>query len=146
MNVYHVFVEVFEDSSVYFAAKKNWPENASKSLSWAKSVKEEFPHSERPLVEKYLEFKGVSKRINLASELSKKEAGLLKNNLIRKYFNSKCLNVQMKTFVELSTMNKQEITKLLEGDVLRAEQLIEIFDYIASEYELLAFESMSSIL
>ncbi|MGF1862375.1 hypothetical protein [Photobacterium profundum] len=120
-----VFLEKFEDDSVYYAAKKKWPETAKKSLAWAKLQKRA-----RPLVDKYIQFDGVGQRTLLVSGLSKKEAQLLKCNLIR---NSAArgeynLNVKEEIDIELIPERFALIQRYCECGYNRALEMTAIFN------------------
>ncbi|WP_099609896.1 hypothetical protein [Vibrio coralliilyticus] len=122
-----VFLEKFEDGSVYFAAKKQWPENAAKSLSWAKLQKRQ-----RPLVAKYLKFDGQSSRQQLATKLSKKEAELMKSSLIRNsvLMGDNNLNIIKETDVDLSDGRVSAIQRYCKCGYNRAVELVELFNAI----------------
>lgn len=123
-----VFLEKFADGSVYYAAKKQWPESASKSLAWAKSQKRQ-----RPLVEKYLQFEGQSEvRRQLVSGLSKKEAELIKSNLIKrsKERGENNLNLIKESNVDLLSGYVAGVQRYCKCGYNRAVELVEIFNSI----------------
>lgn len=115
-----VFLEKFEDGSVYYAAKIQWPENAKNSLAWAESQ-----NHQRPLVERYLQFNGYSTRLQLVSGLSKLEANLIKNCILQK---KKNLNILKETSIELSSHHVLNIQNYCECSYNRAKELVEIFN------------------
>ncbi|WGY45047.1 hypothetical protein [Vibrio sp. ABG19] len=122
-----VFLEKFEDGSVYYAAKTQWPENAKKSLAWAKAQKRQ-----RPLVEKYLKFNGHATRQIVASNLSQQEAELIKSNLIRRSVQSgeDNLNILKETNIVLSVESSFEIQNYCHCGQDRADTLVSIFKSI----------------
>mgnify|MGYP001332577311 CR=1 FL=1 len=124
-----VFLASFTDNSMYFAARMNWPENAKKSLQWTKKQSEE--HSEiHPLVKVSLKFEGVAKHKQLVSDLTKKEANLLKSNLIRYHqANGKnVLNLKVETEVALEDRKKPSIMRYCKCGYNRSVFLIELFN------------------
>ncbi|KGK15337.1 hypothetical protein [Vibrio navarrensis] len=125
---YSVFLEKFADGSVYYAAKKKWPESATESLAWAKSQKRQ-----RPLVEKYLQFEGQAEiRQQLVSGLAKVEAEIIKSNLIErsKEQGKNTLNIIKKSNVVLESGNVAAVQRSCKCGYNRAVELVEIFNSI----------------
>ena len=120
-----VYLEKFKDGTLYFAAKMRWPESPGKSLAWA--------HSQingRPLVDKYIEFQGITDRFQLIKGLSCREAKLIKSNLIRHSIlcGDTCLNIIRETNVELTLEKSVYIQDYCNCEHERAMELILIFN------------------
>ena len=118
-----LFLEKFADGSVYYSAKKRWSGSSAENLRWAKS---ESPL--RPLVAKYLKYEGEATRTKLADELSRREASLLKSELIKRSeaMGQPVLNTKGKINATLTCM--RSIKRHCDCDFERANTLIKMFN------------------
>ncbi|PQJ61573.1 hypothetical protein BTO10_15730 [Vibrio chagasii] len=84
----NIYKTIFPDGSIYIAAKKSPPGNASESLSWAQN----HSNPQRPLVAAYLKSNGVASTKILHKNLDAEKAKELKAQYVEQALGKK-LNV-----------------------------------------------------
>lgn len=99
-----VFAVRFSDDSIYFAARKTWPEGSIRSLKWAENKAESSEPS--PMVKTYIKHQGMSQNVELFRELSRQEARLIESNLIRHYRVNEFITLNVKEDTEVLIINE----------------------------------------